>query len=72
MTQRHILDVKYDSNTGEHYLQFTPDMLAQVGWDFGDTIIWKDNEDGSYTLSKKVASSAGDSQENGQADGAAT
>lgn len=72
MTKRHILDVKYDSSTGDHYLQFTPDMLSQVGWDFGDTIIWKDNEDGSYTLSKKVDINSGDSKENGQVDGTNT
>lgn len=72
MTQKHILDVKYDSNTGDHYLQFTPDMLSQAGWDFGDTIIWKDNEDGSYTLSKKVDINSGQSQENGQVDGTDT
>jgi len=68
--QKHILDVKYDSNTGDHYLQFTPDMLAQVGWDFGDTIIWKDNQDGSFTLSKKMDSETSNTQEDGQADGA--
>ena len=68
----YTLDVKYDSNTGDHYLQFTPDMLRQVGWDFGDTIVWKDNEDGSYTLSKKVDSESSDSQENGKVDGTIT
>jgi hypothetical protein len=68
--QKHILDVKYDSSTGDHYLQFTPDMLAQVGWDFGDTIIWKDNQDGSFTLSKKMDSETSNTQEDGQADGA--
>lgn len=52
---KHTLDVKYDSKTGEHYLQFTPDMLAQVGWDFGDTLQWSPNEDGSWFLKKKEA-----------------
>jgi hypothetical protein len=28
-------------------------MLAQVGWDFGDIIQWKDNQNGSFTLTKK-------------------
>jgi hypothetical protein len=28
-------------------------MLAQVGWDFGDIILWKDNQNGSFTLSKQ-------------------
>lgn len=45
--------VEEDAETKELVLPFTPDMLAQVGWDFGDTIIWSDNQDGSWTLSKK-------------------
>jgi hypothetical protein len=69
MTERYTLEVKYDSETGDHYLQFTPDMLRQVGWDFGDTIVWKDNEDGSYSLSKKVDNEAGVAQEDATIDG---
>lgn len=45
--------VEEDAETKELVLPFTPDMLSQVGWDFGDTIIWSDNQDGSWTLSKK-------------------
>ena len=69
MTKRHTLEVKYDSNTGDHYLQFSPDMLAQVGWDFGDTIVWKDNNNGSWTLSKKVDNQTSNTKENGSTDG---
>ena len=69
MTKRHTLEVKYDSSTGDHYLQFSPDMLAQVGWDFGDTIVWKDNNNGSWTLSKKVDNQSSNTKENGSADG---
>jgi len=70
MTIKHTLEVKYDSSTGDHYLEFTPDMLAQVGWDYGDTIVWKDNNDGSWTLSKKMDNEAGVTKEDGSADGA--
>lgn len=70
MTVRHTLEVKYDSSTGDHYLEFTPDMLAQMGWDYGDTIVWKDNNDGSWTLSKKVDNEAGVTKEDGSANGA--
>ena len=44
-----------DPVTGDLILPFTPDMLAQVGWDFGDEITWKDNNDGSWSLFKKDA-----------------
>jgi len=70
MTIKYTLEVKYDSSTGDHYLEFTPDMLAQVGWDYGDTIVWKDNNDGSWTLSKKVDNEASVTKEDGSADGA--
>ncbi len=45
--------VEQDPETGELVLPFTPDMLAQVGWDFGDTILWEDNQNGSWSLTKK-------------------
>ena len=38
---------------GEQYIEFTDEEMQAVGWNPGDTIVWKDNEDGSYTLSKK-------------------
>lgn len=42
-----------DPETGDLILPFSPDFLAQVGWDSGDTLIWTEHNDGSYTLSKK-------------------
>ena len=48
-----VVTVEEDPETKELVIPFTPDMLAQVGWDFGDTILWEDNQNGSFTLSKK-------------------
>ena len=42
-----------DPETGELLLPFPPDFLAQVGWDFGDSLIWDLQDDGSIILSKK-------------------
>jgi hypothetical protein len=55
MTEKNqwIVTLEEDPETKDLILPFTPDMLAQVGWDFGDIIEWKDNQNGSYTLSKK-------------------
>jgi hypothetical protein len=55
-------EVKYDSQTEDYYLEFPPEMLAQLGWDSGDSLIWKDNKDGSFSLSKKVDHKTGDTQ----------
>ena len=48
-----IVEVQQDGKTKELYLQFPDGSLDQVGWDIGDTIEWNDNEDGSWTLTKK-------------------
>jgi len=50
---RWIVTVEEDPDTKELVIPFSPDMLAQVGWDFGDIILWKDNQNGSFTLTKK-------------------
>jgi hypothetical protein len=50
---RWIVTVEEDPETKELIIPFSPDMLAQVGWDFGDIILWKDNQNGSFTLTKK-------------------
>jgi hypothetical protein len=52
-TNRWIVTVEEDPETKELVIPFSPDMLAQVGWDFGDIILWKDNQNGSFTLTKK-------------------
>lgn len=38
----------------EDVITFPPDLLEQAGWKEGDTLVWKDNQDGSWSLSKKV------------------
>jgi hypothetical protein len=45
--------VEEDPATGDLILPFPADMLAQVGWDFGDAIVWEDNQNGSWSLTKK-------------------
>lgn len=43
--------VQYDPVSEEHYIEW--DGFEKMGWKPGDTIIWTDNEDGSYTLTNK-------------------
>ena len=47
------ITVEEDPATGELILPFPDDMLEQVGWKEGDTLIWTVNENGSWTLTKK-------------------
>jgi hypothetical protein len=44
--------VQYDAVSDEHYIAWDG-LEEETGWKPGDTIIWIENEDGSYTLSKK-------------------
>ncbi len=50
------LTVEYDEETGDHYLQFGNDVLAQLGWHIGDELQWIDNKDGSWTLTQQTQS----------------
>ena len=43
--------VQYDPISDEHYIQW--DGIDGLGWKPGDTILWEDNEDGSFTLKKE-------------------
>jgi hypothetical protein len=43
--------VQYDAVSDEHYI--TWDGIDDLGWKPGDTILWEDNEDGSFTLKKE-------------------
>ena len=54
------IKLETDPETGELVMPFPPDLLAQVGWDFGDTLIWEDLHDGRWSLKKKDAGTTGD------------
>lgn len=47
-----VLIVDEDPKTGDCILTFPPDLLKEAGWKEGDTISWKDNGDGSWSLAK--------------------
>lgn len=47
------ITLEEDPETGDLIMPFTPDMLRQVGWDIGDTLIWEDLHNGSWSLTKK-------------------
>jgi hypothetical protein len=48
-----VLEVQEDPETGDCILEFPPEMLETAGWKEGDTLIWADQGDGSWSLSKK-------------------
>jgi hypothetical protein len=52
MTTTYRLDVK-KNDAGELYVEFPDDLMNSVGWHVGDTLVWDDRKDGSWSLSKK-------------------
>jgi hypothetical protein len=49
-----IVTVQENNETKELYLEFPPDALNQVGWDEGDTLIWEELPNGSFSIKKAV------------------
>jgi len=54
------IKLETDPETGELIMPLTPDILRQVGWDIGDTLIWEDLHDGRWSLKKKDDGTTGD------------
>jgi hypothetical protein len=42
-----------DPETGDLILPLSPDILSQMGWDEGDTLLWEELPNGSWSLKKK-------------------
>jgi hypothetical protein len=42
-----------DPSTGDLIMPLPTDLLNQVGWDFGDTLIWEELDDGGWSLRRK-------------------
>lgn len=50
---RWIATVMKNGEEEDLVIEFSEEMLNQVGWEPGDVIEWFDNKDGTFTLSKK-------------------
>ena len=52
---RWIIEVKGKGGSDEElYIELPPNALNQMGWDLGDIIVWTEQEDGSFLLTKKA------------------
>lgn len=52
MNKTWTLEVQQDAD-GECYLEFPPDLLESVGWKEGDTVVWTELNNNTWTLTKK-------------------
>lgn len=46
------LEVKQNDH-GELYIEFPDELLNQVGWDDGDTLLWEELSNGSFLIKKE-------------------
>jgi hypothetical protein len=54
MTNKWTVILEADpENPGELMMPFPPELLAQMGWDYGDVLEWEEADHGSFTLTKK-------------------
>lgn len=50
--KRYVVEVQ-EGESGETILPLPEEMLKEAGWKEGDTIVWKDNKDGTWSMTKK-------------------
>jgi len=53
MLKSKIVTLVEDEDTGDLILPIGDELMAEVGWEVGDTLDWVDNKDGSFTIMKK-------------------
>ena len=53
MTDKNWTVTLEEDENGDLILPLNEDILNSVGWDIGDTLIWEESFNGSYTLRKK-------------------
>ena len=52
MADVYTVKVEEDPDTGDLVLPFPPELLAQMGWDIGDDLLWEDHFDGAFSIKK--------------------
>jgi uncharacterized membrane protein (UPF0127 family) len=50
---KYTLPVKYLEESDEYYIEFPDGVMEELKWNVGDELEWKDNNDGSFIVSKK-------------------
>jgi len=48
------IKLKEDPDSKDLVLPIPTELLNQMGWDIGDDLVWTDNFDGSFSLTKEV------------------
>jgi len=52
MTDRYTVPIQEDSN-GDLIIVFPEELMDDLDWNIGDSLMWKQNDDGSWSLEKR-------------------
>lgn len=47
------LTVQEDPQTGDLFFEFPDEMMNELGWKIGDTLTWKEKDNGSWILTNE-------------------
>ncbi len=53
MSTSYTLPVEYHADSDEHFITLNDEILEKVGWKIGDTLVWTDLGDNTWSLTKK-------------------
>lgn len=45
--------IEVKKEDGEYFLEFPEDLLKELDWNEGDVLLWIDNGDGTFHITKK-------------------
>jgi hypothetical protein len=51
--KEYTVTLEEDPDTGDVILPFPEEMLKEVGWEEGDVLVWEDNKNGTFSITKK-------------------
>lgn len=54
VTKIYKIKLEEDPDSKDLVLPIPTELLNQMGWDIGDNLVWTDNFDDSYSLTKEV------------------
>lgn len=49
---QYTIEVQYDADADDYYIELPPEVLAETGWQPGDELTWTDLGDQQWQLSK--------------------
>lgn len=52
---RRTLTVQEDPQSGDLFIELPEELMSEMNWFVGDNLQWKENKDGSWSLSKSNA-----------------